>query len=677
MRLFMQLLIIANLIPAAAFGKSEQLGQAPTPDWVRPAELLTVPDDATGLLFFRSQDVVVHLDDKGQVIYQGYRIKILHPNALSLGNLSISWSPESGTPIVHAIKVHRDGQVIDVLANTSFEILRREGQLEAAMLDGKLTAVARIPDLRVGDELEFAYTTRYNDPTLGNIVSGALFLPAQPSPGRFRLALNWVQGQQPIVKMTEDMKPIARTGVQEVEFVFDNPKNLTPPKDAPPRYNWARVVEYSDFPNWESVSKRIALLFDKAATLSPSSPLKQEVSHIAATYKSPMERADAALRLVQQNVRYIYVGIDGGNLTPASAEETWKRRYGDCKAKTVLLLALLHELGIEAEAIMVNNSGLDDGLDNRLPNPGMFDHVLVRARIDGSAYYLDGTLPAVARRSLEPIMPYRWLLPLTAEGGSLERQIWRPKSAPDEVTLFEIDARAGFAEPARITKTTIIRGIEGLKQQAQLSAISPDALLSNIQQQGIGDTWQVIDDVKWHYDETARASVLTISGTGKADWEDDGDEERSMALPGGGFSPPYRRIRAADQNQDAPYYNPSEYSCYVTTVRIPETTKLEQWSSTKGYDTNLFGRKYHRAFDFRDNAIRMVRGSRIEQQEIDATTVSRDNDRIASFDNSKGYIFYRPTNPSRHETSDERVPATYEIDWAADNVPCLSQDSRN
>lgn len=80
-----------------------------------------------------------------------------------------------------------------------------------------------------------------------------------------------------------------------------------------------------------------------------------------------MDRAAAALKLVQQDVRYIYIGLNGGNLSPATAEETWQRRYGDCKAKTVLLLALLRELGIEAEAVLVNNSGADDGLDERLP----------------------------------------------------------------------------------------------------------------------------------------------------------------------------------------------------------------------------------------------------------------------------------------------------------------------
>src|SRR3546814_8269245 len=94
-----------------------------------------------------------------------------------------------------------------------------------------------------------------------------------------------------------------------------------------------------------------------------------------------LDRASAALKLVQRDVRYIYVGLGNGNLTPATAEETCQRRYGDCKGKTALLMALLARLGIEAEAVLANNSGGDEGLDGQLPNPGMCDHVLVRARI--------------------------------------------------------------------------------------------------------------------------------------------------------------------------------------------------------------------------------------------------------------------------------------------------------
>lgn len=673
MRFLVSILLASILLHGAAFAENDKVQRGPAPDWVVPSELMTVPEDASGLVFVRRQDVLVHLDEQGQSHYNGSRIKILHPNALQLGNFSVSWNPASGAPTVHAIKVHREGEVIDVLQETSFEILRREGQLEAAMLDGTLTAVARVSDLRVGDELEVAFTIPANDPTLGNSGAGVLFLQANTPPGRFRLGLNWIEGQKPDIKMTDDMALVAQEGERAVEFRFDNPPNLTPAKDAPPRYNWQRVVEFSDFSDWSAISQRFAGLFGKAASLPEASPLKQEARRIAAAHADQFGRASAALKLVQQDVRYIYIGLDGGNLTPASAEETWQRRYGDCKGKTALLLGLLAELGIEAEAVLANNAGTDDGLDQRLPNPGMFDHILVRAKINGKLYYLDGTLPSVVPPSTDPALPYRWVLPLRTQGSSIERLEWRPPAEPDNLTLFEIDARAGFDQPARIINTTITRGLKGLEQQVQWSAVTHSELLNGISQQMIGDTWQSIDDVQWKFDKDAQASVLTISGTGMVDWDDDGGGDRSIALPGGGFNPPTKRIRATGQDQDLPYYNEPGFSCHVTTVRLPTDTRVERWSFKPGFDTRIFGRNYYRAVELRDGSIRMIRGSRIEQQEIDAASAQRDNGRIASFDNSMAWIYYKPDTPRFSPPSKKMVPATYDIDWSTDSSACLAE----
>lgn len=667
------MLALAQPVHAA----NDQVLRAPPPDWVVPTEPMAVPEDASGLFFVRRNDFHVHLDDEGQALHHGYRIRILHPNALQLGNLSLAWKPSAGAPTVHAIRVHRGGDVIDILENATFEILRREDQLEAASLDGILTAILRVADLRVGDELEVGMTIRANDPTLGPTVAGILLLAPEPPPGRFRLGLSWDEGQEPNLRMTPDMAAVAERGARTLSLRFDNPATLVSPNNAPPRYMWQRIVEYSDFPDWAAISRHFAPLYSRASTLGPDSPLRAEARRIAAAHADPLDRARAALRLVQQEVRYIYVGLDGANLMPATADETWRRRYGDCKGKTTLLLALLAELGIDAQAVLVNNAGADDGLDERLPNPGLFNHVLVRAELDGAVYWLDGTLPPVAEPSLDPVLPYRWTLPLTAEGSSIQRQAWRPAERPDELTLFEIDARAGFDEPARITQTTIVRGIAGLQQQAELSGLTAAQLLNGFRQHGVGDIWQTIDEARWRYDARAQASILTIVGSGTVDWSSRGGEGRSLTLPGGGFNPPPRRVRPAEQDQAAPYYNAPSYNCHVTTVRLPESTQAAHWSFNTSFDTRIFSRTHYRAFELRDGAIRMVRGTRIEQQEIDAADARRDNMRIAAFDNSMASITYDPTRITARSVSNRPVPATDEIDWTADQVPCLSAAAAN
>ncbi len=193
-----------------------------------------------------------------------------------------------------------------------FEILRREDQLEQAIFTGMLTAVLRVPDLRVGDELELAFTTPTEDPTLRDDSFGVLLLGASPPQGRIRLGLSWEPGQEPLVKAPADLAPLARRSSSSLDITIDNAAPLVPPKDAPPRFSWPRMLEYSDFSSWEDVSSTFAPLYEQAASLSRDSALQEEIARIAETHSAPEERVQAALELVQEQVRYIYVGLAEG-----------------------------------------------------------------------------------------------------------------------------------------------------------------------------------------------------------------------------------------------------------------------------------------------------------------------------------------------------------------------------
>jgi transglutaminase-like putative cysteine protease len=676
----MLIFAVPALAATPVHAANDQVQRGPVPDWAVPSEPLPTPADATGLVFVRQQDAVIHLDADGQSTFIGQRIVLLHPQALQLGNVGIVWNPAAGAPVVHALRIHRGGEVIDVLETTQFEILRREDQLEQSMLTGTLTAVLRVPDLRVGDEIEVAYSLPSGDPTLRDQNASFLLLAGAPQPGLYRLRISWEPGQEPRIQATDDF-PVALSRTDEgVELRVENPPALSPPKDAPPRYSWQRVIEFSDFASWTALSQRFSGLFVAASRIAPASPLKQEAARIATANSTPLDRAQAALALVQQQVRYVYVGLAGGNFLPATADETWQRRYGDCKGKTALLLALLGELGIKAEPVLARNDGSDDGFDARLPNPSLFDHVLVRATIDGKSFWLDGTLPVVATASTTPDFPYRWVLPLPAAGSELEHLAWTPPSRPDDLNLYEIDARAGLDAPARINTTSIKRGPDALLQYLQLSAATPDQLLQAFRSNLTGESnWNSIESVKYHFDAAQRASVLEIVGTGPIDWETDDDNggTRSLALPGGGFIPPGRRQRAPDQDQTVPFYEDIGFSCDVTTVRVPSETRLENWRFNSTFDTRLYGRLFYRTFERREGSVRMIRASRTEQTEIGPAQAERDNGRLARFDNSMARVTYDQSLDLPVPDGQVGVPATYEGDWIRSADACLPSDVRD
>jgi hypothetical protein len=67
-----------------------------------------------------------------------------------------------------------------------------------------------------------------------------------------------------------------------------------------------------------------------------------------------------------------------------------ERRFGDCKDKSLLLVTILRYLGVTAHPALVHTR-LRHTIDSRLPSPIQFDHVIVRAELDGAVLWLDPT----------------------------------------------------------------------------------------------------------------------------------------------------------------------------------------------------------------------------------------------------------------------------------------------
>lgn len=424
--------------------RSVQVGD-PAP-WVLPppAPGAQAPASDAALVAIHN-DIQYFEDPNGQEAYSAIRYRIAKPQGLAAGNVTFTWSPDAGRVVLHRLRVIHGETVRDLTRSAQFTILQREQNLEQAALDGRLTAAYQIPALEVGDEVDLAFTTFIRDPTLPE-ARGDLVLLAQNSlSGALRLRVNWPKGHPLHWKTTPDLAPTPLADGFSIEM-RDPPAPAELPVGAPARFGWRRLIEFTSYADWPTFSRSLSPLYEKAARLSADSPIKVEIARIAAASPDPTTRVEAALRLVEEQVRYVYVGMDGANLTPADADLTWQRRFGDCKGKTVLLLALLRGLGITAEPLLIQSKG-GDGLSDRLPNPALFDHVVVRAKVGDKAVLLDGT--RLGDRSLAQLIlpPWRQGLPITPEGADIATLGTPPPVMPRSIALLDIDASAGIKCP--------------------------------------------------------------------------------------------------------------------------------------------------------------------------------------------------------------------------------------
>lgn len=568
------LALSASLTAPDAAHAADTVLRAPPPGWVRPAPTPPADPAPVGGDAIRAEllDQQVYFDEAGMHTFVRSRTAIYSAQAVvGLGTFAVPWNPASQTVTVHSIEVIRGDQRIDALTGHEFTILRREQNLEGAVVDGLLTATLQLNDLRVGDRIEWSLTIDSRIPLLGDHIEFVAGGAAPMVVDQMFLRASWPAGSAMRLNASPDwsLPPVRREGGRAaVEISESNVQPEAVPEDAPLRFHRRRWIEGSDYGSWADLAAVFHPLFVQASTLAADSPLRAEAERIRAAHPTQEAQVLAALRLVQDQVRYLALAMGEGGLIPASADETWTRRLGDCKAKTALLMALLRELGVEARPVLV--STLIDDLDTRLPMVVLFDHVIVQAEVDGRSVWLDGT--RVGDRSLTPPTPIRhgWVLPVRAQGSELTRIDARPPAAPLRQTTIEIDLRQGLYAPAPMTGEILWRGDNAAVTQTQISianAAQRDAWMRQMWQ-GLIEGMEVTT-VASAYDAETNELRVTVTGKVRLDWSSTGFRQTVIPVSTINWSAGERRPEGPFRDLPITTNYPG-YSRFLTTLILPD-----------------------------------------------------------------------------------------------------------
>ena len=603
MRQYMIALAAASSLVAAPAWAADKPAFGPAPAWAKPVALPPATAKAgDGAVAILLSDQQLALEPGDATVYSDVALKIQTPQGLQAGNISFEWRPDTDVPTVHKLLIRRGDQTIDVLGSgQTFTVVRREPNLESATLDGVLTANIQPEGLQVGDVIEFVMSIRSSDPVLkGHIeqlVGGWNGVPI----GRAHLRIQWPSNLPLRLRQTTGfpaLTPVAGAGGDTVEVSLDDVQPIVAPKGAPTRYAIGRLVEATDFKSWADVGALLAPLFAKAAVVPAQGPLRTELDKIRALSPDPKIRAEAALALVQERVRYVALVMGQGGLVPADAETTWARRYGDCKAKTALLLALLHELGIQADPVAVNTVA-GDGMDVRLPMTGLFDHVLVRATIGSRTYWMDGARTGDGSLDRLTTPNYGWGLPLLRTGASLVRMVPPPLDAPTQVLSIHLDASAGISLPAPAHVELVLTGDDALGTSLGLANLDGQA-----RDRALRNYWRAqydfidVNSTGAAFDAKTGEERLTMDGVAHMDWSAGFYETNGMSV---GYKPDF--VRDAGPDQDAPYATSYPFFIRTTeTIVLPPGFGATPASVKTDLDQTVAGIEYHRHASLQGNA---------------------------------------------------------------------------
>ena len=158
-------------------------------------------------------------------------------------------------------------------------------------------------------------------------------------------------------------------------------------------------IEFSTGTSWEQVTAAYAGATNEKFRTADVQPLLAKLNLKTGTRTEIIRRI---VSTVHKNIRYTGVEFGESSLIPQFPSETLKRKYGDCKDKATLLIAMLRAAGIPASLALLD-AGPGRDVNPELPGIGVFDHAIVYVPaagsdpelwIDATAQYSQvGTLP--------------------------------------------------------------------------------------------------------------------------------------------------------------------------------------------------------------------------------------------------------------------------------------------
>ena len=397
--------------------------------------------------------------------------------------LELDFDPSFESLTIHDVSILRNGKRIDALHADDIRVIDKEDDADERIYEGEQTALIFLKDVRPGDVLDYSWSLDGANPLLAGKFADSLDLSSSVPARSIRHRISWPASRK-LHWRGADPKIETRGDEQLLTWEKANVPALDVEDSIPSWFEPWQFVQLSDFDSWGDVAQWSDAMFqlDDESTAA--------VKTLAAKIRSENAQTDAqitaAIRFVQDDVRYLGIEMGRNSHEPHQPSETLDQRYGDCKDKSFLLAALLRELGVEAYPALVN-SRLRQKLENVLPSPFVFDHVIVQIVRDGKTHWVDGTISEQggSLRTLETpdygfalvIRPETTKLAdiLTNENGStVIEQTYTTRDATSPVSLVVKSTYTGAdADSMRSTLASLSRDDYAKDQINDLAADQP------------------------------------------------------------------------------------------------------------------------------------------------------------------------------------------------------------
>ena len=139
--------------------------------------------------------------------------------------------------------------------------------------------------------------------------------------------------------------------------------------------------------SWGDIARWYAGLSRDRYALTPE--LEAKLRELVAGARSREDSLRAIHRWVAQDFRYVSLSLGLGGYQPRTPASVLETKYGDCKDKATLFIALAQRIGARAYPVLLRSTG---GVERSLPSISQFDHMIAAvARPDSGYIFVDLT----------------------------------------------------------------------------------------------------------------------------------------------------------------------------------------------------------------------------------------------------------------------------------------------
>ncbi len=370
----------------------------------------------------------------------------------------------------------RDGRVIDGEESPG----AAEEESSAAVYYDARSRTLRFPGVEKGDvvELEYRLTPQSNDNPYGKYFGDLVVFRATIPERLQRYVLiapvserfNVLQARMPEAEVREERgRRVYRWELRDIAALPSEPRGPAVTEIAP-------YVHVSSFDNWQEVGRWYARLI--APQFALDGALRQALPRILAGKTGELEKIRAIHQFVLRNTHYVALEFGIYGYKPYPVSQVYARRFGDCKDKASLMIALLRAAGIDADIALVRTRRLGD-IGEQAASIAIFNHAIVY--VPKYKLWLDGTAEYAGSRELPLEDQGAMALTVARDGGAQLRRI--PVTLPMEnYTHRQVQARILPNGGIEFTGSAYTRGEDapGLRREYEIAERQRDSLRSRL-----------------------------------------------------------------------------------------------------------------------------------------------------------------------------------------------------